>query len=61
MAVIGFAVTRLFAGGVLRRPGLALVELSVVEQRYRAVLAVLAGATVSEVAREVGVSRQTHL
>jgi transposase InsO family protein len=38
---------------------LALVELSVVEQRYRAVLAVEAGATVSEVARQVGVSRQT--
>jgi transposase-like protein len=38
---------------------LALVELSVVEQRYRAVLAVQAGATVSEVARQVGVSRQT--
>lgn len=38
---------------------MALVELSVVEQRYRAVLAVEAGATVSEVARQVGVSRQT--
>ncbi|MET7935878.1 helix-turn-helix domain-containing protein [Streptomyces sp. NPDC005322] len=41
------------------RPGLALVELSVVEQRYRAVLAVLAGATVTEVAASLGVSRQT--
>jgi transposase InsO family protein/CBS domain-containing protein len=38
---------------------LALVELSVVEQRYRAVLAVLAGATVTEVAGRLGVSRQT--
>ncbi|GIH47134.1 Transposase InsO and inactivated derivatives [Microbispora rosea] len=38
---------------------MALVELSVVEQRYRAVLAVLAGATVTEVACEVGVARQT--
>jgi transposase InsO family protein len=38
---------------------LALVELSVVEQRYRAVLAVLAGATVTEVAGQLGVSRQT--
>jgi transposase InsO family protein len=38
---------------------LALVELSVVEQRYRAVLAVLAGATVTEVAASLGVSRQT--
>ncbi|WUO30105.1 IS481 family transposase [Streptomyces sp. NBC_00286] len=38
---------------------MALVELSVVEQRYRAVLAVLAGATVTEVAAQLGVSRQT--
>ncbi|MER6359223.1 IS481 family transposase [Streptomyces sp. NPDC001634] len=38
---------------------MALVELSVVEQRYRAVLAVLAGATVTEVAAQMGVSRQT--
>jgi transposase InsO family protein len=38
---------------------LVLVELSVVEQRYRVVLAVEAGATVSEVARQAGVSRQT--
>ena len=38
---------------------MALVDLSVVEQRYRAVLAVLAGARVSEVAAGVGVSRQT--
>ncbi len=38
---------------------MALVELSVVEQRYRAVLAVLAGSTVTEVAAQVGVSRQT--
>ena len=36
-----------------------LVELSVVEQRYRAVLAVLAGESVTEVAAQVGVSRQT--
>jgi transposase InsO family protein len=38
---------------------LALVALSVVEQRYRAVMAVLDGARVSEVAAEVGVSRQS--
>jgi transposase InsO family protein len=38
---------------------LALVDLSVVEQRYRAVMAVLDGARVSEVAAEVGVSRQS--
>jgi transposase InsO family protein len=38
---------------------LALVALSVVEQRYRAVIAVLDGARVTEVASEVGVSRQS--
>ncbi len=36
-----------------------LVELAVVEQRYRAVLEVLEGATVTEVARRFGVARQT--
>ena len=36
-----------------------LVELGVVEQRYQAVLEVLAGATVTEVARRYGVARQT--
>jgi transposase len=36
-----------------------LVELGVVEQRYRAVLEVLAGAAVTEVARRYGVARQT--
>jgi transposase len=38
---------------------LALVALSVVEQRYKAVMAVMDGARVSEVAAEVGVSRQS--
>jgi transposase InsO family protein len=38
---------------------LALVALSVIEQRYRAVMAVLDGARVSEVAGEIGVSRQS--
>ena len=57
MAVFGFSV-RVVAACV-GRLGLALVELSVVEQRYRAVLAVLAGATVTEVAAQLGVSRQT--
>ena len=37
---------------------MALVALSVIEQRYRAVMAVLDGATVTEVAAEVGASRQ---
>jgi len=36
-----------------------LVELGVVEQRYRAVLEVLDGASVTEVARRYGVARQT--
>jgi transposase len=36
-----------------------LVELDVVEQRYRAVLEVLDGATVTDVARRYGVVRQT--
>ena len=36
------------------------VELSVVEQRYRAVLAVLAGESVTAVAAQVGVSRQSR-
>jgi transposase InsO family protein len=36
-----------------------LVELDVVEQRYRAVLEVLDGASVTEVARRYGVTRQT--
>jgi transposase len=38
---------------------LALVALSVVEQRYRAVMAVLDGVMMTEVAAEVGVSRQS--
>jgi transposase-like protein len=38
---------------------LALVALSVLEQRYRAVMAVLDGARVTEVAAEFGVSRQS--
>ena len=38
---------------------MALVELSVVEQRYRAVLEAAAGVPVSEVAARCGVSRQS--
>jgi transposase InsO family protein len=38
---------------------LALVALSVIEQRYRAVMAVLEGASPTEVAAEAGVSRQS--
>jgi transposase len=36
-----------------------LVELGVVEQRYQAVLEVLGGASVTDVARRYGVARQT--
>src|SRR5215218_4647241 len=42
-----------------RRPGLALVVLSVVDQRLDAVRAVLAGAEVTEVAGSCGVHRAT--
>ena len=38
---------------------MALVEVSVVEQRYRAVLEVKAGVPVTEVAARAGVSRQS--
>lgn len=38
---------------------MVLVELGVVEQRYQAVLEVLQGATVTDVARRYGVARQT--
>src|SRR4051794_14056883 len=41
------------------RPGLALVVLSVVEQRLDAVRAVLSGADVVEVAARIGVHRAT--
>jgi transposase-like protein len=40
-------------------PGLALVDLSVDEQRYRAVLEVRAGVSVSEVAVRCGMLRQS--
>lgn len=43
----------------VRGPGLALVNMSVVEQRLRAVLAVQAGDRVGEVAFAFGVSRQS--
>src|SRR5262249_1894414 len=42
-----------------REPGLALRQLSMTEQRFRAVLAVLAGGRVGEVAAQFGVSRQS--
>jgi transposase-like protein len=59
-AVIG-TLSSTLPWGVLDsgRAGLALIVLSVVEQRLDAVRAVLSGARVSEVAGQVGVSRQT--
>src|SRR5262245_23171803 len=42
-----------------REPGMALLDMSKVEQRYRAVLAVLAGDRVGEVATKFDVSRQS--
>ncbi|MER6173483.1 hypothetical protein [Streptosporangium sp. NPDC001681] len=38
---------------------MALVELSVVEQRYHAVIEVLSGVAVADVVGRYGVSRQT--
>ena len=47
MAVIGLLAVRRLRATCGWGPGSVLVELSVVEQRYRAVLAVLAGESVS--------------
>jgi transposase InsO family protein len=44
---------------IVGEESVVLVELNVVEQRYRAVLDVLEGASVIEVARRNGVTRQT--
>jgi hypothetical protein len=44
---------------IVGREPVVLVALGVVEQRYRAVLEVLEGASVVEVARRNGVTRQT--
>ena len=44
---------------VMRGSGLALVNLSVVEQRYRAVLAVERGEPKIVVVAQIGISRQT--
>jgi transposase InsO family protein len=59
VAVIGLLAVRRLRATCSGGPGSVLVELSVVEQRYRAVLAVLAGESVIEVAAQVGVARQT--
>jgi len=57
--LFGLFVTRRLRASGGGRPGLALVEVSVVEQRYRAVLEVKAGIAVTEVAARSGVSRQS--
>jgi transposase InsO family protein len=59
VAVIGLLAVRRLRATCSWGPGSVLVELSVVEQRYRAVLAVLAGESVTNVAAQAGVSRQS--
>jgi transposase InsO family protein len=59
VAVIGLLAVRRLRATCSWGPGSVLVELSVIEQRYRAVLAVLAGESVTSVAAQVGVSRQS--
>jgi transposase InsO family protein len=59
VAVIGLLAVRRLRATCSWGPGSVLVELSVVEQRYRAVLAVLAGESVTGVAVQAGVSRQS--
>ena len=59
VAVIGLLAVRRLRAACSWGPGSVLVELSVVEQRYRAVLAVLAGESVTAVAAQLGVSRQS--
>jgi transposase InsO family protein len=59
VAVIGLLAVRRLRATRSWGPGSVLVELSVVEQRYRAVLAVLAGESVTDVAAQLGVSRQS--
>jgi transposase InsO family protein len=59
VAVIGLLAVRRLRATCSWGPGSVLVELSVVEQRYRAVLAVLAGESVTAVAAQIGVSRQS--
>src|SRR5436305_2348018 len=58
LGLIGFSLAVL-CGRWRGRPGMALVEMSVVEQRYRAVLAVERGEPKIVVAAQFGVSRQT--
>jgi transposase InsO family protein len=60
--ILGFWFHTFFDGlvhGVSRKDRIVLVELGVVEQRYQAVLEVLRGVSVTDVARRYGVARQT--
>src|SRR3977135_3313761 len=60
--VLEVSSSRPLAGGVaVHRPRRSpvLVELGLLEQRHKAVLEVLNGATVTDVARRSGVARQT--
>jgi transposase len=59
VAVFGLLAVRRLRATRSWGPGSVLVELSVVEQRYRAVLALLAGESVTAVAAQTGVSRQS--
>jgi len=59
--VLGFWFHLFFDGvvhAVSRKGRIVSVELGVVEQRYQAVLEVLGGATVTDVARRYGVARR---
>jgi len=55
---LGGVASSLWPFAAAWREPVVLVELGVAEQRYRAVLEVLDGASVTEVARRYGVARQ---
>jgi transposase InsO family protein len=59
LSPVPFSAVAIAVAGAWGGPRLGLVELSVVEQRYRAVLAVKAGVPKSEVAAQAKVTRQT--
>jgi Helix-turn-helix domain len=55
----GLLIIRCLRASSGRELGLALRQLSMTEQRFRAVLAVQAGGRVGEIAAQFGVSRQS--
>ena len=59
MPVVSSLCLWTFIRSQIRGRPVVLVELNVVEQRCQAVLDVLAGSSVTEVARRFGVARQT--